>query len=290
MSLLGGVPWLVFALAAISFRAAARRRAGGAVRPLGTQHLRPGPLRGGVEPHEVRLATLWPAATRIGLVGVGLAVLAPLVMPSWDAIWASGIGPGNGNGNGNVTVENPMVDVRRDLLSRADVPLMVMRTDDPAPSYLRISVLDEFDGSAWRPSKRDIPPTNEAEGALPAPPGLAEATPRTEHAYSFSVNSRFRSRWLPVPYPAVTVRAPGDWRYDEDTLDLLAVDGTDASGISYEASGLTIDPDPAALVNAAPGPQSLSAETPSSPTPCRSGSRRGRRSSPPTGAATSRRR
>jgi transglutaminase-like putative cysteine protease len=133
-----------------------------------------------------------------------------------------------------------------------------VRTDDPRPAYLRISVLDQFDGEAWRPSERDIPETNAADGTLPAPPGLAESTSRTEHDYSFSVTTAFSSRWLPVPYPASVVRAPGDWRYDEDTLDVLGVGGTDASGIGYEAVGLTISPDPADLVNAGPGPQSLS--------------------------------
>ena len=258
VSLLGGVPWLTFALAAVSFVLLLAAEQASRLGQWGRNISGPAPLRGGVEPQEVRLATLWPAAARIGVVGVGLAVLAPLAVPSWDG-WSSGIGPGDGTGDGNVTVENPMVDVRRDLMSSADVPLVYMRTDDPTPAYLRISVLDEFDGAAWRPSEREIPATNEADGPLPAPPGLAQSTPRTQHQYAFEVTPAFSSKWLPAPYPAAAVRAPGDWRYDDDTLDVLGVDGTDAAGISYETVGLTIDPDPAALVNAGPGPQSLSA-------------------------------
>jgi transglutaminase-like putative cysteine protease len=257
VSLLGGVPWLTFALAAISFVLLLAAEQAARLAQWGRNISGPAPIRGGVEPREVRLATLWPAASRIGVVGVGLAVLAPLAVPSWDG-WSSGIGPGDGDGDGNVTVENPMVDVRRDLASSADVPLVRMRTDDPAPAYLRISVLDEFDGAAWRPSEREIPTTNEADGPLPAPPGLAQSTPRTRYRYEFDVTEAFSSRWLPAPYPATEVRAPGDWRYDDETLDVLGVDGTDAAGISYETVALRVDPDPTALVNAAPGPQSLS--------------------------------
>ncbi|HET6563194.1 MAG TPA: DUF3488 and transglutaminase-like domain-containing protein [Marmoricola sp.] len=260
VSLIGGVPWLTFALAATAFVLLLTAEQAARLGRWGRNISGPAPLRGGVEPQEVRLATLWPAASRIGVAGVGLAVLAPLALPTWDGFWSSGIGPGDGNGDGSVTVENPMVDVRRDLLSSADMPLLAVRTDDPTPAYLRISVLDEFDGAAWRPSERDIPPTNEADGPLPAPPGLSETTPRTEHDYAISVTSVFRSRWLPTPYPAASVRAPGDWRYDDKTLDVLGVGGTDASGIEYRAVGLTLDPDPAALVNAVPGPQSLTAD------------------------------
>jgi transglutaminase-like putative cysteine protease len=259
VSLIGGVPWLSFALAATSFVLLLAAEQASRLGQWGRNISGRAPLRGGVDPHEVRLSTLWPAASRIGVVGVGLAVLAPLVVPSWDG-WSSGIGPGDGDGSGNVTVENPMVDVRRDLMSSADVPLLLLRTDDPAPAYLRISVLDEFDGAAWRPSERDIPATNEVDGPLPAPPGLAQSTPRTRHEYQFDVTPAFSSRWLPVPYPAISVRAPGDWRYDDDTLDVLGVGGADAAGIGYEAVGLTIDPDPTRLVNAGPGPQSLSSD------------------------------
>jgi transglutaminase-like putative cysteine protease len=257
VSLLGGVPWLIFALAAVAFVLLLAAEQAARLGSWGRNISGPAPLRGGPGRQDVRLATLWPAASRIGVAGVGLAVLAPVVLPTWDGFWSSGIGAGDGPGDGSVTVRNPMVDVRRDLLSQADASLIIMRTDDPSPAYLRISVLDEFDGAAWRPSERDIPETNQADGALPAPPGLAESTPRTQHEYSFSVTTAFRSRWLPAPYPATTVRAPGDWRYDADTLDVLGVGGADVTGMAYEATALTIDPDPQALVNAGPGPQSV---------------------------------
>ena len=50
-----------------------------------------------------------------------------------------------------------MVDLKRDLVRGADVDLVRVRTTDPDPSYLRITVLNTFDGTAWRPSGRDIP-------------------------------------------------------------------------------------------------------------------------------------
>ena len=78
VSVLGGVSWLAFALAAASFvfLLAADQAA-----RLGTWGRS---LAGSVtdsQPHSVGLGTVWPTATRIGFAGIGLAVLAPAVLP-----------------------------------------------------------------------------------------------------------------------------------------------------------------------------------------------------------------
>ena len=57
-----------------------------------------------------------------------------------------------------------MVDLRRDLHRGEDVPLLRLTTDDPDPTYLRIAVLNRFNGNEWSSGDREIasrasPPT-----------------------------------------------------------------------------------------------------------------------------------
>ena len=152
-----------------------------------------------------------------------------------------------------MTISNPMLDVRRDLTRGEDIPLLSFTTDDPAPAYLRISVLDEFNGAAWIPSDRDIPPENRADGALPPAPGLSPATKRTEYTWSISVTDDFRSTWLPVPYPATNLQVQGDWRYDERTLDFFTpTEDLTTRGLDYEVVGAVVHATNTALVSAPP--------------------------------------
>jgi transglutaminase-like putative cysteine protease len=249
VSVLGGVSWLAFALAAGSFvfLLAADQAA-----RLGTWGRS---LAGSVtdsQPHSVGLGTVWPTATRIGFAGIGLAVLAPAVLPVGVGLFTGGDGTGTG-GDDEVTISNPMLDVRRDLTRGEDIPLLSFTTDDPAPAYLRISVLDEFNGAAWVPSDRDIPPENRADGALPPAPGLSSATKRTEYTWSISVTDDFRSTWLPVPYPATNLQVQGDWRYDERTLDFFTpTEDLTTRGLDYEVVGAVVHATNTALVSAPP--------------------------------------
>ena len=62
-----------------------------------------------------------------------------------------------------------MVDLKRDLSQRRrHRPGHGSTTTDPDPSYLRIIVLDSFDGAAWRPSGREIPVKQRADGTVTA--------------------------------------------------------------------------------------------------------------------------
>ena len=212
------------------------------------------------QPHVVRLSTLWPGATRIGAVGIGLAVLAPVAVPVGESLLGNGSGSGSGNGDGGVTLTNPFVDMKRDLTRGRDVPLVRVRTDDPAPAYLRLAVLDDFDGAAWRPGSRQIPAADQANGVLPAPPGLSPTTSRTDHRATLTLAPNYGTHWLPTPYPASQLRVDGDWRYDRDTLDIVSArDGQTGAGLTYQVDSIEIRPSTEALVSAAPPPERLRA-------------------------------
>jgi transglutaminase-like putative cysteine protease len=157
-----------------------------------------------------------------------------------------------------VSISNPMVDLKRDLVRGADVELVRVTTSDPDPSYLRLSVLDNYDGNAWRPSTRDIPIKQRADGPVTRPPGLDTTVPLEEVRSTIQVSDAFKSRWLPTPYPATSVDAPGDWRYDRTTLDFIsAADGQTTEGLTYRLQAMDLHPSAAALVNASAAPATI---------------------------------
>lgn len=179
-------------------------------------------------------------AATVGLTATALAVVVPLAIPTLD-VQLLDIGRGTGGGDG-IEIENPMVDLRRDLNRGQDVPLLRMRTDDPDPSYLRISVLSRFTANEWSSGDREIPTENRPEGRVPDLTGVDPDVPRTTFDYDVEVLEDFRSTWLPTMAPVTTVRADGDWRYDVETMDFLAADDDlDTSGLRYSMTGVQLD-------------------------------------------------
>jgi len=253
----GGVPWWVFAVGAVSFLALLASEEGRVLMSWGRRVPRGDTVfdtAGGA----VSSASIRSSARRIGLTATGLAVVAPLVIPTLDAELLPGSGPGGEGGGDAVSITNPMVNLRRDLVRGRDVDLVRITTDDANPSYLRISVLDTFNGITWKPSDREIPPEQRAEGVLPRPPGLESRVPRKRVDYEVDVAEAFESTWLPAPYPVTAIDAPGDWRYDTTTLDFIsAVEGQSAGGLQYSLSALEVAPRSQHLLDADPTPEEI---------------------------------
>ena len=256
VSVLHGVSWVVFGLASLSFllmlavdQALRLSRWGSALPQPGSS----GAVRDD-QPHRVKVGTLWPAASRLAVAGVGLAVVAPALLPTTSGIFDPG--SGTGPGDGGLSLQNPLVDMQRNLDRGADVPMVRVQTDDPAPAYLRTTVLDDFDGRAWRPSERELPREQRVVGELPTPPGLSDTTEVRRYGSSISVFDTFDTTWLPTPYPAESVSVAGDWRYDVSTFDILSSDeDVSAAGLDYDAVGLVVTPDARQLVESPPVPQ-----------------------------------
>ncbi len=264
VSVVDGVSWVTFAAAAAGFVLLLTADQADRLGQWG-RNLARAPGSGAVvdnQPHEVRLGTLWPTASRLGLAGIGLAVLAPLVLPAGGGLFDGVGGSGDGSGDGTVRIDNPMVTIKRDLERGQDVPVVEVRTDDPAPEYLRLTVLDEFDGTAWKQSERDVPRTNSlSTGSLPAPPGLTAGTRQVPYSSEFTTTANLDSRWLPLPYPATSVSVDGDWRFATDTLDVVAFDrDLDAARTSYDVDSLFVEPTSEELASAAPAPRAIQAE------------------------------
>lgn len=178
-------------------------------------------------------------AGRIGVTATALALIVPAFMPT---IGIDVFDFGTGQGNGDIRIRKPIADMRRDLEREQDVPLIGFVTDDPNPEYLRISVLNRFTGQEWSSGDRDVARDDTASGGLPAPAGLANSVPRTEYDYDLQVSERFDSTWLPTQFPAASVDAAGDWRFDPTSMDFLAADDDlDTRGLSYSMTSLQPD-------------------------------------------------
>jgi transglutaminase-like putative cysteine protease len=201
----------------------------------------------------VSTQALRASARKIGLTATGLAVVAPFLVPSITIGLIDGHGKGNGGNGDAVGISNPIVDLKRDLVRGRDRNVVWVTTPDPDPSYLRLSVLDSFDGNTWQPSTRDIPVEQRANGPMPTPLGLDPEVPRSKIPYSIRIGSDFASRWLPTPYPISDIQASGDWRYDTSTMDFItAVESQNSAGESYRLTALAIRPSAEHMAAAGP--------------------------------------
>jgi transglutaminase-like putative cysteine protease len=119
-------------------------------------------------------------------------------------------------------------------------------------------VLDEFDGEAWKPSQRSVPVEQRAAGLVPRPPGLDSSVPRATYPWAIQTSDAFGSTWLPAPYPVFSLTAPGDWRYDRDTLDFISfAKGQEARGLAYDLERIDVDIAAAGLDAAPPAPATV---------------------------------
>lgn len=206
-------------------------------------------------------ATMRGDAVRVGLAVTVVALLVPALLPLGDGLISR---PGQGDGSGGsgsstVRLRSPMIDIRRDLIRKAQVPLVLASTDATDPTYLRISVLDRFTGQAWLPSRRNLPAANTANGLLPPAPGLSVTTRGTESQWRLELGRAFVTSWLPTPYPTREIEIDqGDWRYDVRTLDIAnAENDFDSSGLRYRLRAFAPDLSATALDRAFPPPDDV---------------------------------
>ncbi len=228
--------WWVFALTALGFLVLLFGQEARDVGRWGRTLEGDAPSGGaGLQSAGVRLS-----AVSIGLSATALAVVVPLAIPTLE-VQLLDIGRGGPGGDG-IEIENPMVDLRRDLNRGADIALLRLTTDDPAPTYLRTSVLTRFTANEWSSGDRQIPTEHQPDGRMPDLVGVAEDVPRTTYRYEVEVLDALRSRWLPTMAPVSAVRAEGDWRYDSSTMDFLSADRElDTRGLRYTMTGVQLD-------------------------------------------------
>ncbi|MFC4561454.1 transglutaminaseTgpA domain-containing protein [Nocardiopsis mangrovi] len=194
------------------------------------------------------LGGLRHAFTGAGVAAAAIvpALLLPTALPGLTSSALYGLADGARLGGATVTTTHPLVSLRRDLASTGDGPVLSYQTTAEQPDYLRMYVLDEFDGVNWTMSPVEASGDTRVGGdPLPVPAGLADQdgeriTTRVSLAPGASVD------FLPLPYPPARVDIGGDWFADPESL-MVFTTTPQAPGLDYEVESLRPLPDAASL-------------------------------------------
>ncbi len=227
-----GPHWILFTITAVGFLAMI-------FLSESEQIARWGPILaedlGGPEPKPLSTAA-WPrtGARAIGGVATALAIVVPVLIPTFS-IHLFDFGPGTG-GDDDISIQNPMVDLRRDLVRGDDVPLVrhqdrrprpVVPPDRGAQPLLRERVELGRPRGAEHPDRRR-PDARAGRRLQPAAAQQLRLRARRRPATSSRPGCR-------PPATSTEVDAPGDWRFDTSTMDFLASDDDlDTAGLDLE--------------------------------------------------------
>ncbi|MER5180854.1 DUF3488 and transglutaminase-like domain-containing protein [Streptomyces sp. NPDC002896] len=261
----GGAGWVWFLLAAAGYLmlllAEGRDRLSQWGRIFGGTP-RTGRLPGGPEGPGGGAVSPVRTGRRIGALALGIALVVPLALPALDGglLDSTGAGAGTGTGGGGtISAVNPLVSLQNSLNQPEDREVMTYRTssDDTQDLYLRIVSLDEFDGTAWKPSVRSI---GAVPGTFPNPQGLGGSVRRTEIRTNIKAAGWYAQDWLPMPYPASQVDIEGRWRYEPVGRTLVGDRGQTTRGADYDVTSLIVQPTAEQLATAPEPPAALKRE------------------------------
>ncbi|UNO42574.1 DUF3488 and transglutaminase-like domain-containing protein [Streptomyces sp. MST-110588] len=191
---------------------------------------------------------------RIGAVVLGIALVVPAALPALGGGLLAPPRPGPGSGDGStISAVNPLVSLQNSLNQPEDREVLNYRTtiEDTRDLYLRIVALDQFDGTAWKPSERtvtDVPDT------LPSPAGLGPDVDAEKINTSVSTADWYAQSWLPLPYPASKVDISGRWRFEPEGRTLVGDRGQSTRGVQYQVESLLVRPTARQLASA-PAPR-----------------------------------
>ncbi|MEV4742708.1 DUF3488 and transglutaminase-like domain-containing protein [Streptomyces sp. NPDC049555] len=195
---------------------------------------------------------------RIAALSLGIALALPAVLPSIGGglLGARGRSEGDGPGGGTISAVNPLVSLQNSLNQPENREVLRYRSTSQSVQdlYLRIVALDRFDGASWRASERRI---TDVPSPLPTPAGLSPATRVTPVGTSVAAAAGYGQNYLPMPYPAAQVTAPGKWRYEPAGRTLVGDHGQTTRGVRYQVTSLHVEPTAAQLAAAPAPPEDL---------------------------------
>ncbi|RJK96828.1 transglutaminaseTgpA domain-containing protein [Vallicoccus soli] len=181
---------------------------------------------------------------RVGAASLAAAVAVPALLPGLTSGLLDGtLGPGGGGGgSGGTTVDvsNPLIDLGADLNRPEDRELIRYRTTDESPGYLRLVVLDDFTGRTWAPTELEVDDDQTVQRGLAEPVGLRSGVATAGVTTDVEVLD-YRTRWLPLPYPAQQVDVEGHWLWDEETFNVFSTDIT-TEDLDYRVRSLDVVP------------------------------------------------
>ena len=188
-----------------------------------------------------------------GMASIAVALCAPLLLSGThlSTLFSSGADPGG--------LPQTMAQLHE---SRPRVVFTYTTTASPSlqrsePQYFRQYVFDTLDQTGWQLTS--YPPGTAQAGSLSPPQGLTDlsaAQPVTTTVTTTGFSGAHPA-FLPLPYPAIRVSAPGQWLADPDLM--IYSPGSSLAGMTYSAVSYAIDPSQAQLAAVPPltGPPGL---------------------------------
>src|SRR5215475_702493 len=165
---------------------------------------------------------------RVGLASIALALCAPLIVPGLHAskLFSSGPGIGGRGGSGSgqsLSLSNALNQAVAQLHESQPRTMFTYTTNATQTQqindaqYFRQYVFDTLGDSGWRVDNwaaRSVPVSS-----IQPPEGLSDTTTIQTIRTTVTVRKDFRSpssqpTFLPLPYPAIQVSAPGKWLAD----------------------------------------------------------------------------
>jgi transglutaminase-like putative cysteine protease len=199
------------------------------------------------------------AGRRVGLASIVLALCAPLIVPGLHAskLFSSGPGIGGRGGNGSaqsLSLPSALNQAVAQLHESQPQTVFTYTTNATQAQqandaeYFRQYVFDTLGDSGWlvdNYAARSVPASS-----IPGPPGLTDDTVIQTVRTSVTVGDDFRSppsqpEFLPLPYPAIQLSAPGKWMVDPDFM--VYSPGDSIAGRSYTVTSVLVDPSRAQL-------------------------------------------
>jgi len=190
-------------------------------------------------------ATTTSGARRMASVALGVAALAPGILPGFRA---GPIVDLTAVAEVETIAIDPFVSIR-DALTR-DRPVELFRVRADRAAYWRMLGLDEFDGESWRTDDLDL---SDAPPADPGEPIEARLSGVPVLEQEVEVLRDLATPWIPVAYPAIAIDPGSAFRYDPDLGTAAAPDAL-AAGMRYRAVSQPLAPSPEQLATVDFGP------------------------------------
>ena len=193
------------------------------------------------------MPVVWRAAGYLAVPAIIATIVLGFALPTLSL---PGMGFGNGpGGNGPLQLTDPTLDLRRNLNQPEDRDVIQYQTTAPGGVYLRLASLPKLSADGWSNVQIRL---NSGE-SLPAIPGLS-GEPGDRRSTTITVLD-FSSQYLPLPYAPRTFDAPGDWRFDSNSLVVVNANNRaqDLRRLSYTVQSVDIKPDDNDLNNAVAG-------------------------------------
>ena len=202
------------------------------------------------------------AARRVGLASIVLALCAPLLLPGLhpSKLFSSGPGiGGNGDGVGGLSLPSALAQTVTQLREPRPSTVFTYATNaslslqDNDAEYFRQYVFDTLTDEGWQVD--DYAAHTVPIDSIPDPEGLTDTTSAQTVTTTVTASRDFPSpgsqpTFLPLPYPALHVDAPGKWLADPDLMVYSTTDSI--ADRSYSVASVAVDPSQAQL-EAVPG-------------------------------------